>query len=501
MHIPWCLTGALLWACGQAAEPRPGTALAAEPARPDVVWISVDALRADHGATPALERLAADGQRMSQLFAHAPSSLPSHAALFTSRPPLETGVLTGRRVLDEGLPLLAEWLAGHGYRTAAVLGQAELWPAEAGTGLERGFERVVRTEREVADAAEVLAGARELLDELGSGAPRFLFVHFADPHPPHRAHGTSPETAEVLVDGETQFSIPVLEDGWWEGDLRLPPGDHLISVKSILPLVVRRLRATLALDDGGEFFVEAAPGARDLVVSNVGPEDQIFGIQLWAHDLPDAATAPARYRLEVEHADRAVGKLLDELDRRGLYQPALVLLTSGHGQALGEHGQVGEGASLHDELLHVPWILKLPAGHPRRAELAEERDELARAIDVAPTVLDLLGLPELPGQSGSSLFEGTLRVLFAEAHPPGSDLFCLRDEAFKLVLHGASGRFELFDLAADAGETRDVFSAQQAERADWQQVLTGAAQRWRELAPEPAHEPARGEGAPDQVVR
>lgn len=483
MFIPWCLTSALLWSCGGAAEPRPSAAAQS----PDVVWISIDALRADHAATPALERLAAAGRRFSGLFVHAPSSFPSHAALFTARPPLETGVLAGRRELDEGLPLFAEWLAEHGYRTAAVLGLGELWPAEAGTGLERGFERVLRTEREVADAADVLAGALEQLERLGTGSPRFLFVHFADPHPPHRAHGTSAETAEVLVDGETQFSIPVLEDGWWEGDLRLPPGDHVVSVKSILPLAVRRLRATLPLDDGGEFFVEAAPGARDLVIHNVGPADQIFRVELWAHDLPDPATAPARYRLEVEHADRAVGKLLDELERRGLYDPALVLLTSGHGQALGEHGEVGEGASLYDELLHVPWILKLPAGHPRGAELAGAGDRLVRAIDVAPTVLDLLGLPGLPGQSGTSLLADAPRVLFAETHPPAaeSDLYCMRDEAFKLVLHGPAGRFELFDLARDPGEMRDVFAERQGERADWQQVLAGAARRWRELAAAP----------------
>jgi arylsulfatase A-like enzyme len=142
--------------------------------------------------------------------------------------------------------------------------------------------------------------------------------------------------------------------------------------------------------------------------------------------------------------------------------------------------------SLYDELLHVPWILKLPAGHAREAELALAHDKFARAIDVAPTVLDLLGLPELPEQSGTSLLEGTLRVLFAETHPPaaGDDLFGLRDEAFKLVLHAGAGPFELFDLALDPGETRDVFAERQGERAEWQQVLAGAARRWRELVPE-----------------
>ena len=103
-----------------------------------------------------------------------------------------------------------------------------------------------------------------------------------------------------------------------------------------------------------------------------------------------------------------------------------------------------------------------------------------RQIDVTPTVLELLGLPDLPGQVGTSVVEGTLRVQLAEVHG-SSDLFSLRNESIKLLLHADEERFEMFDLSADPGETQDVFETRGSEKVDWQQALLGAARRLREL--------------------
>jgi arylsulfatase A-like enzyme len=220
----------------------------------------------------------------------------------------------------------------------------------------------------------------------------------------------------------------------------------------------------------------------------IGPEPRTFLFVLRAHDWLDPETAALRYRLEVEHADRAVGALLDELDRRGLYDGALVLLTADHGLALGERegGFVGQDATLFDELVHVPWVLKAPAGHPLEAELDRSREKLLRQIDQVPTVLELAGLPELPGQVGSSVFEGTLRVQLAETHPPlaPANRFSLRDEGLKLVLDADEDRFRMFDLREDPGEARDVFEARGAEKVDWQRALEGTAARYRELTSE-----------------
>jgi hypothetical protein len=282
------LTCLVLAACGDAtgpAEARSPSARASTGAAtgergsgapavpPDIVWIVVDALRADHADTPAIERLAADGLRFPSVYAHSPSTLPAHVAMLSSRRPVETGVVRDGQAVDAGLPLLPAWLAEHGYRTAAVVALDDLWPPAPGTGIDRGFARFERGRSEQSDASEVLATARELLEELdqGDGGPFFLFVHLADPHLPLRAHGSSDETAEIYVDGEAQLSIPVVEDGRWSGELTLPTGSHLFSIKSILPLEVDRMRATLELEQGDPFVVEAVPGEADLAIEVVGP--------------------------------------------------------------------------------------------------------------------------------------------------------------------------------------------------------------------------------------
>ena len=472
LRLRICLTCLILASCGDGGAPS-GAGAAQGP--PNLVWISLDGLRADHATTPALERLAGDGHRFSGVFAQAPSSTPAHAALFTSRRPMETGTLAGARTIDPEVPVLAEWLGQHGYRTAGVFALEELLllPEYADQGLARGFERVVRPTRAMADAEETLAAALDLLAELDGPEPFFLFAHFADTRLPFRAHGTASETAEVLLDGEAQLSIPLLEGGFWTGGFSMRSGTHTVAVKSILPIEVRQLQATLELEDGDDFYFYALEGENHVIVQNVGPDQRDFRIDLWVHDRPDPETAAERYRLEVEHADRAIGALLDELERRGLYDDSLVVLSSPHGQALNERGHIGADVSLFDELLEAPLLLKLPRDHPRAADVERARDKFLRQIDVAPTLLELLGQPKLPGQVGTSALEGTYRVLVSSTHPPAAPahLYSLRSDTLKLVLHADEDRFEMFDLTSDPGETQDVFAERGGEVADWQRAL------------------------------
>ena len=484
--------GLLCLACGSGQDAPAGApdATASSPP-PDVVWIAIDGLRADH-STPTLERLAAVGHRFPNLFAHSPSVLPAHVAALSSRHPVESEVWRNGQVVPEALPLLPAWLAEHGYRTAAVVADAELWPSEPGLGLDRAFERFEHLEREVADAEMVLGRALELLDELDGSEPFFLFAQFADPGPPLRAHGTSTETAELLVDGAAELSFPVVEDGWWSGQLSLPKGNHLIQVKSILPLDVRYLRASLEPGEGGgpRFYFIAESGTDALSVTNVSTDRRDFLIELRAHDVPDAATARQRYELEVEHADRAVGALLEALERRGLYDEALVLVTAATGLELGERdGFVGRDRHLAPAVLRVPFVLKPPAGHPLGGELERARDKLLRQIDIAPTVLELLDLPPLPGQVGSSVTVGTLRLVLAEAHPPAAteNLFSLRDDSVELVLRADPGspdkrRFEMYDPSTDPERSHDVFAERGGERAEWRTALLGTATRFDRVA-------------------
>ncbi len=168
--------------------------------------------------------------------------------------------------------------------------------------------------------------------------------------------------------------------------------------------------------------------------------------------------------------DERVGSLRADLEARGTFDDALVVLTSRRTSATG----------LSDAVLRAPVVIKPPAGHPRTADLERAKGKTVRHIDVVPTLLDVLGLPELPGATGSSLCGGTLRVLLAEAHGD-DDVFCLRDDRYKLVYRPASGAFEMFDLAADPDETSDVFETAGGERAPWKRALVQSAERVNEL--------------------
>ena len=260
-------------------------------------------------------------------------------------------------------------------------------------------------------------------------------------------------------------------------DLRLTPGDHTLEISADHEIKLRRLRiedAPVAIEMQFEEGELARPLVRARARIRVPPGQPVdCSLSVWVHDVPDHEHLIERYRAEAEYADRAVGELLAGLERRGLYESSLIVFTSDHGEALGEHGIVGHVRTLYDELLHIPLVIKPPSGHPEYRRLKSARDVLARHIDVVPTLLELLGMPALPGQRGSSLLQPGERLLAAETHAPEAPqtLYGLRDLYWKLICHADDGSFELYDLRSDPGELENVFERDGTTRADWQEIL------------------------------
>ena len=115
-----------------------------------------------------------DGVRFDEAFAHAPLTLPSHAALFASQPPDRTGVAANGEPLGDETRLPA-WLESLGYETAAAVSLATLWPRAEQRGLDRGFGQYERTEELVAHSSTTSARLDEILDGLDRRDPFFLF--------------------------------------------------------------------------------------------------------------------------------------------------------------------------------------------------------------------------------------------------------------------------------------------------------------------------------------
>jgi hypothetical protein len=505
--------GLALAACGETElAPRPGQAGGGAPAaKPvNVVLVVIDTLRADAvfdpaGTydTPSLDRLAREGIAFERAFAAAPMTLPSHMSLFSSRPVLETGVLTNRQDVRTDLPLLAEWLAGHGYDTRAVLSLGTLGALDDVRSPGRGFHSYDCNYWSISLADKTFERLRESLAQRDARKPLFLFAHFADPHEPYDAHGTETHTVSVTRDGEPLVRLQAAYMQVWRQTVELGPGRtvfEFVTDEQATEFWVRNFdcfekgqRATVVWEVGKE--MQDVTQARAVIDRGERPSAEC-DLVLWVNDVPaNRRLARKRYALDVAHADRYVGELLEELERLGLYEDSLVLFTSDHGEGLGEHGNFGHVQNLSDGLLRVPLILKLPAGDPRRAALEASAQRLVSHIDVVPTLLDVLGLPPLPGQRGASLFTPHETVHVAQTSKPEAkrNQLAFRDERYKMVYFPDEQRFELYDVREDPGELHDVFAERQGERAAWPARLRDAYERSQRIF--------ASEGETDQAER
>ena len=185
---------------------------------------------------------------------------------------------------------------------------------------------------------------------------------------------------------------------------------------------------------------------------------------------PERFSGYEPYDGEIAYADEIAGRLFDYLRRRGLYDDALIVLLSDHGEGLGDHGEQEHGVFLYDEAIHVPLVVKLPGGRGagRRVPVPVQH------IDLLPTVLDLVGEPAPGGLRGRSLRPLLVddtggwpeRRLYAEAlypryHFGWSELYALTTDRLRYIL---APREELYDLIADPGE-RENLAAQRARTA------------------------------------
>jgi arylsulfatase A-like enzyme len=439
--------------------------------RPNVILITVDALRYDHlsvngyarRTSPNLDRLAREGVNFSQAISQATITIRSMTSLFTSLYPRMHGVMGSDWTLPEETPLMASIFSGNGYVTAAFTsGNTTI---HAGTGLSRGFDlydecrnlHVLlpyyfwrRIELLLTGASEefILPPAGEItvnkalrFAEANRDRDLFLLVHLMDVHSPYHSPG----------DYDYRFGLPLREGR---------------SDRELTSLV------TKLTHDNSQLFFRLYKEKRfdemddKLRLENVFTEKELDRIiQL--------------YDGGIAYADAQIARLLEGLDQIGILQNSVVVVTADHGEAFLEHGRVFHSGDLvYEELIRVPLILWSPSRLTRNRTV-EHQVEL---VDLLPSLIRLAdlqqpkGANEFVGRSLLPLVQGdqppkeTL-LHFDEAYSEGALVSCVRTPRYKYIDCPGHARRELYDLQKDPGETRNLLNERPDVARDYAQRL------------------------------
>jgi len=380
------LGAAFVAACQQAPEPHRGQ---------NVVFITVDTLRADHvgtygyesAHTPHIDALAESGVVFEQAISPVPVTLPAHASLFTGLFPPTHGVRDNTYFrLDDDASTLAELLKAEGYQTAAFVGAFVL---DHSFGLDQGFDVYdddmdgVKTNDTDAPGSfaerrgETVRRAFSVwLDGALSDEPFFAWLHFFDPHLPYRG----------------------------------------------------------SYDD------------------------------------------------EIAYADEQIGAVIAKLSEHELLDDTLIVLTSDHGESLGEHGEKSHGFFVYDQTLHVPLILASRRSLPAGRRIASQ----VRTVDVLPTVLATLALPIPESLQGRNLLpqldEQTDAAAYAECYVSQlnfgwAPLVALRRDGYKYI---DAPKPELYDLTNDPAETRNLYDDERERAREMRAELSDLLSGWPE---------------------
>jgi arylsulfatase A-like enzyme len=450
---------------GRMAHPS----LPSDPRSPNIILIVMDTLRSDRlscygyerTTSPRLDFLASEGALFTHMIATAPWTLPTHGSMFTGLYPSSHGAHWEHMYLDGSVRTAAEVLAEAGYQTVGFSNNGIVSRA---TNLSQGFDgfyemwkgetRFPTLKAELKDWFMLLAGREDAgaqrTNELIRGwlerhctddRPFFMFVNYLEVHLPYKP--------------PVHFRKNFLPDTGLIGKM------EKVSIQMLYRIL---------LGEGKEKFPLS---------------DEELGI------------LSSLYDAEIAYLDTKIGELADYLRARGVLDSTCLILTSDHGENIGEHGLIDHQLVLYDTLLKVPLIVRYPA----LVAPGVRSDELVQSHDVFATILDAAGLESgaagypvqgrsLLGTLGSgggrtsayseyqsprSQFDRITR--WAQAAGKVSDLSRLdrrltsvRTDSLKYVW-ASDGNDELYRISADPGERENIADESAASACAMQKAI------------------------------
>jgi arylsulfatase A-like enzyme len=455
---------------------------------PHIVLVVLDTARADcltpYGAapdaSPRLARIAREGTVYTRAISSAPWTVPAHASLFTGLYTSAHGVDQSHPLLDGHYTTLAEVLRDHGYYTVGV--SSNTWLSEA-SRFSRGFNAFFKT-WQLFQGADDLGGAW-MLDRWSPGASQARFLR-------DRLRGGA--RLRTLANGAyLRFGNKRYDYGARRANRFLRRLVRGWPTEQPLFLFVNYLEPHLRYWAPRPYRFRFCGGRRPASLPAQDPWGYLAG-QVRMTD-EDFAVLRALYQGEIAYTDAVLGQLYDALAAAGILDDTIFIVTSDHGESLGEHGLMDHQYGLYEQLLRVPFVIRAP----RVFQAGTRVDDLVQPVDVLPTLLRLLDLgPQAVPQplAGVALEAGSGRsgreTAYAEYLEPlptpetlarryphadfsrfSARLRAIYRERWKYVA-SSTGRATLHDLATDPGERRDLLpqhpalgAALAAELAGW----------------------------------
>jgi len=432
-----------------------------------VVFLLADQLRADclgcYGnpivQSPHIDGLARRGTRFTSAFAQHPQCVPSRSAMLTGRYPHVNGATSNYTAMTPSERTFPEELRSAGYRSVAT-GKLHIFADKA----RAAFTETMLSggQRSGAISAEVLGdGYVNWMKEHGHW-PALEKAYRQRTYPAYKenfqAH-VSPLDPEVYVDG-------------WVGNrsveyIQQQPADEPLFLFVGFPNPHNPFEPPepyVSMYDPAEMPIPAS--FREDLTSKPPRQLAYKRRGRRGYDYEQLSEAQLRrviayYYASITLVDDQVGKIVQALDDRRILDDTLIVFSSDHGEFLGRHGLLQKGIDefpmLYDDLIHVPLIIDAPGAPGGRVVGA-----LVETMDICPTVLDWAGLEVRADVQGHSL----LPSVMGEATPnrrfilsQSGAVKALRGRRFKLVHYPGQPYGELYDLADDPGEVRNLYDS------------------------------------------
>ncbi len=437
-----------------AAAASPLAAQDAAKKRPNILWICTDQQRWDtihslgnpHIHTPNLDRLAASGVAFDRTYCQSPICTPSRASFLTGRYPSTVhGCMNGNERWAGAAPLITRTLADAGY-DCGLVGKLHLSAAMG------------RIEPRPDDGYRVFHWSHHPADDWPEGH--------------HYNHWLKARGIDYWTTKRKLGYIPAEHhQTTWCADKTI----EFIEEKRSTPWLwsLNCFDPHPAFDPPQEYRdrydEDSLPGPL-FRESDLAAQRRLAGIQFQSTarrpEVFNGKRQQLLYWAQIDLIDEQVGRIMDALKRTGQLENTVVIFMSDHGETCGDHGLLSKGCRFYESLVRVPLIISWP-GH---FEQGIVRQELVELTDIAPSLLELAGLPGGGRMQGRSL----LPLLTGRQHKPSfrdhvrSEYYrvldgiqsygtMIRNDRYKLVSYHGTGLGELFDLREDPEEFHDLW--------------------------------------------